>query len=201
MTESAHILVVDDEVSLREFLEIFLEEQGYVVSTATGPKEALTRLEAGDIDVVMSDLDGVYGWLKDQKGADAAKIGITGFCWGGNVTWMYSQHNPKLKAGVAWYGRLVGEASPNMKRFPVDGAAAQTVPVLGLYGAKDKGISLESVEKMRGELKKGKSGSEIIVYSDADHGFHADYRPMYNEKDAKEAWDKALKWFKDHGLS
>ena len=152
-------------------------------------------------DVVMSDLDAVCAWLKDEKGADAAKVGITGFCWGGNVTWMYSQHNPKLKAGVAWYGRLVGDPSPNMKHFPIEGAAAQTVPVLGFYGAKDKGIPVESVDRMRAELKKGKSGSDIIVYADADHGFHADYRPMYNEKDAKEAWDKALKWFKDHGLS
>ncbi len=151
--------------------------------------------------VVMTDLDTVYAWLKDQKGADGDKVGITGFCWGGNVTWMYSQRNTKLKAGVAWYGRLVGEPSATVKHFPVEGAAAQTVPVLGLYGAKDKGIPLESVEKMRAELKKGKSGSDIVVYPDSDHGFHADYRPMYNEKDAKDAWDKALKWFKDHGLA
>lgn len=150
---------------------------------------------------VISDLDATVKWLNDQKAADASKIGITGFCWGGSVTWVYSQHNPKLKAGVAWYGKLVGEPTANVKIFPVEGAAKQTVPVLGLYGGKDKGIPLDTVEKMRAELKKGKSGSEIVVYDNADHGFHADYRPMYDEKAAKEAWDKALAWFKAHGMS
>lgn len=150
-------------------------------------------------DQMLEDLDGVYAWLNAQKDVVADRVAITGFCWGGSVTWQYSERNAKLKAGVAWYGKLIGEVTPNVKHFPIDGAAKLTVPVLGLYGALDKGIALDSIEKMRKELAKGKSGSEIIVFPGADHGFHADYRPSYNEKAAKEGWDKMLAWLKKNG--
>jgi carboxymethylenebutenolidase len=149
---------------------------------------------------VLGDLDAFVAWLGSQKPARAAAVGITGFCWGGNVVWMYAAHNPKLKAGVAWYGRLVGDKTPAQPRFPVDEGASLKVPVLGLYGGKDKGITQESVEQMRKELAKGKTGSKIIVYPDSEHAFHADYRPSYNEKDAKEGWKELLAWYRSHGL-
>lgn len=149
---------------------------------------------------VMSDLDATLGWLKEHKMADVQKVGITGFCWGGGVTWMYAAHNPKINAGVAWYGRLVGDVTPLQPKFPIDFATTLTVPVLGLYGGKDKGIPLESVEAMRKKLKDGKSGSEITVYPDADHGFHADYRPSYHEKAATDGWEKMVAWMKKNGV-
>jgi carboxymethylenebutenolidase len=139
-------------------------------------------------------------WAADN-GGDAERLGITGFCWGGRVTWMYSAHNPKVKAGVAWYGRLVGESTANAPQHPVDIAPTLTVPVLGLYGAKDTGIPLDSVEKMKAALSKGASGSEFVVYPDAGHAFHADYRPSYVEKDAKDGWNRALAWFRAHGVA
>lgn len=148
---------------------------------------------------VLRDLDQVTAWLAQQKDAKAATIGITGFCWGGNVVWMYAAHNSKIKAGVAWYGRLVGDPIPDTQ-YPVDIAASLTVPVLGLYGGKDTGIPADSIEKMRSGLAKGKTGSKIIVYPEAEHGFHADYRPSYNEKSAKEGWSELLGWFRSHGL-
>lgn len=149
---------------------------------------------------VMDDLDATLAWVAKQKDVKADAAGITGFCWGGNVVWMYAAHHPRLKAGVAWYGRLVGDASPDNPKFPVDIAESLKVPVLGLYGGKDKGIGLDTVEKMRTGLAKGTSGSKIIVYPEAEHGFHADYRPSYNEKAAKEAWAEALAWFKANGV-
>lgn len=147
---------------------------------------------------VMDDLDAVVGWVGKQKRAKAKALGITGFCWGGNTTWMYAAHNTNVKAGAAWYGRLVGDATPAQPKFPVDIAPTLQVPVLGLYGEKDKGIPLDTVEKMKTELAKGKSGSKFIVYKDAEHAFHADYRPSYQEKGAKEAWGECLTWFKTH---
>jgi carboxymethylenebutenolidase len=149
---------------------------------------------------VMGDLDACVAWAA-KNGGNVDKLGITGFCWGGRVTWMYAAHNPKVKAGVAWYGRLVGEATANAPTHPVDIAPSLTVPVLGLYGGKDTGIPLDTVEKMRAALAKGKSGSEIVVYPDAGHAFHADYRPSYVEKDAKDGFARALAWFKDHGVA
>jgi carboxymethylenebutenolidase len=149
---------------------------------------------------VMGDLDACVAWAANN-GGNVDKLGITGFCWGGRVTWMYSAHNPKIKAGVAWYGRLQGDSTANTPKHPVDIAPALTVPVLGLYGARDTGIPLDTVEKMKAALAKGSSKSEFVVYPDAGHAFHADYRPSYNEKDAKDGWTRALAWFRQHGVA
>jgi carboxymethylenebutenolidase len=148
---------------------------------------------------VMSDLDTVVTWAK-QRGGDTERLGITGFCWGGRITWLYAAHNPKVKAGVAWYGRLVGEPNANSPKNPIDIAANLKAPVLGLYGARDTGIPLESVERMRAALDKGNSGSAFQVYPNSGHAFHADYRPSYNEADAKDGWRRALEWFRTHGV-
>jgi carboxymethylenebutenolidase len=148
---------------------------------------------------VMSDLDTVVSWAK-QRGGDTGRLGITGFCWGGRITWLYSAHNPNVKAGVAWYGRLAGDATPNSPKHPIDIAPNLKTPVLGLYGGKDTGIPLESVERMRAALDKGNSGSVFHVYPDAGHAFHADYRPSFNEADAKDGWRRALDWFGSHGV-
>jgi carboxymethylenebutenolidase len=149
---------------------------------------------------VMADLDACVAWAA-ANGGNVDKLGITGFCWGGRITWMYSAHNPKVKAGVAWYGRLVGDATANTPKHPVDIAPGLSVPVLGLYGAKDTGIPLESVEKMKAALAQGSGKSEFVVYPDAGHAFHADYRPSYNEKDARDGWTRALAWFRAHGVA
>jgi carboxymethylenebutenolidase len=149
---------------------------------------------------VMGDLDACVAWAA-QHGGNVDKLGITGFCWGGRITWMYSAHNPKVKAGVAWYGRLAGDATSNTPKHPIDIAPSLTVPILGLYGAKDTGIPLDTVEKMKAALSKGASRSDFVVYPDAGHAFNADYRPSYVEKDAKDGWTRALAWFTEHGLT
>lgn len=149
---------------------------------------------------VMGDLDACVAWAK-ENGGNISKLGITGFCWGGRITWLYCAHNPNVKAGVAWYGRLVGDATPITPKHPIDIALALKVPVLGLYGAKDTGIPLESIEKMKAALKKGASNSEFVVYPDAGHAFHADYRPSYVEADAKDGFARALAWFRSHGVA
>jgi carboxymethylenebutenolidase len=146
---------------------------------------------------VMGDLDACLAWAKNN-GGNVDKVGITGFCWGGRITWLYAAHNPKVKAGVAWYGRLVGDKSELTPEHPVDIAPTLKVPVLGLYGAKDQGIPLDSVEKMKAELAKGNSNSEFVIFQNSGHAFHADYRPSYVEADAKEGWSKCTAWFKKH---
>ncbi len=151
---------------------------------------------------VMSDLDAAVAWAGKNKG-NTKKLGITGFCWGGRVVWLYAAHNPTVKAGVAWYGRLVGgqQKSDLQPKHPIDIAATLKVPVLGLYAGKDGGIPLASVEQMKAELAKGKSKSDIIVYPDAQHGFHADYRPSYKKDDAQDGWQRLQAWFKKHGAA
>lgn len=149
---------------------------------------------------VMTDLDAAVAYAASTGKADASRVAITGFCWGGRVVWLYAAHNPKLKAGAAWYGRLVGQSNPLQPKSPTELASKVKAPVLGLYGAKDKGIPLESIEGMRTALKTaGNTKCEILVYPDSEHGFHADYRPSYNEKDAKDGFAKLLAWFKKNG--
>jgi carboxymethylenebutenolidase len=144
---------------------------------------------------VMSDLDALTLFVGGDGGT-AKKMGITGFCWGGRITWLYAAHNPKVKAGVAWYGRLIGKTNALQTQNPIDVIPSLKVPVLGLYGALDKGIPVADVDKMGAALKSAKSASAVKLYPEADHGFLADYRPSYNEAAAKDGWAKALGWFK-----
>jgi len=150
---------------------------------------------------VMSDLDAAVAWAAKSGSGDAARVGVTGFCWGGRITWLYAAHSAVLKAGVAWYGRLVGAATPLQPRYPIDVAAELKAPVLGLYGGQDQGIPLADVEKMRAALAAAKQPSEIHVYPDAPHGFHADYRPSFREADARDAWRRCLEWFRKNGVA
>lgn len=152
---------------------------------------------------VMADLDACVAWA-GAHGGDPKRLGVTGFCWGGRITWMYAAHNPTLKAGVAWYGRLLASASGNdpalTPRHPIDIAASLTVPVLGLYGGQDGGIPLASVEQMKAALAKGSSRSEFVLYPNAGHAFHADYRPSYVAADARDGWRRCLDWLRAHGV-
>ncbi len=148
---------------------------------------------------VLTDLDATVNWAVKSAKGNADRLGITGFCWGGRITWLYAAHNPKVKAGVAWYGRLVGDKTNLTPNHPVDIASNLKVPVLGLYGGKDTGIPLETVEQMRAALNNN-SKSQIIVYPDAPHAFFADYRPSYRQKEAKLGWQRLQAWFKQHGV-
>ena len=152
---------------------------------------------------VMGDLDASVAWARGQ-GADAAKLGVTGFCWGGRITWLYAAHNPAVKAGVAWYGRLVGPTSALSPAQPVDVAGRLAGPVLGLYGEKDGGIPLDTIATMKAALAAGSPAarrSEFVVYPDAPHAFHADYRPSYRKEAADDGWRRCLAWFKAQGVA
>jgi carboxymethylenebutenolidase len=144
---------------------------------------------------VMADLDAAAIFAATDGGS-ASKLGITGYCWGGRITWLYAAHNPKLKAGVACYGRLVGTANPLQNHNPIDVVSNLKAPVLGLYGALDKGITQPDVERMKVALTAAKSRSQITVFAGADHGFMADYRPSYSQTAAEEGWKQGLAWFK-----
>lgn len=148
---------------------------------------------------VMEDLDAAVSWAKSTGHADTSKLAITGFCWGGRIVWLYAAHNPNLKAGVAWYGRLVGQSDDLHPKHPTDIASDLKAPVLGLYGGADGGIPVETVEKMQSALKAAKQPSAIVLYPDTPHGFNADYRPTYREKEAKDGWKRMLDWFREHG--
>ncbi|MBL8405391.1 MAG: dienelactone hydrolase family protein [Dechloromonas sp.] len=151
---------------------------------------------------VLSDLDACVAWAAG-KGADTSRLAVTGFCWGGRIAWLYAAHNPGVRAGVAWYGRLVGVVNDVTPRHPTDLAGQLKAPVLGLYGGLDAGIPLETVEAMEKALKQGSAAaqaSEIHVYDNAPHAFHADYRPSYRKEEAADGWQRMLAWFRKNGV-
>ena len=152
---------------------------------------------------VMSDLDACTEWARGD-GGDGKRLGITGFCWGGRIVWLYAAHQPALKAGVAWYGRLTGPEHPMNPTQPYDAAATLKAPVLGLYGGADSGVPLTTVEEMELHLSGGTDAakaSTFHVYPDAPHAFHADYRPTYRKEAAEDGWKRALAWFASHGMA
>ena len=152
---------------------------------------------------VMGDLDACVAWAA-ANGGDTRRLGISGFCWGGRITWLYCAHNPAVKAGVAWYGRLVGAASALNPKHPVDVLAGLSGPVLGLYGGDDPGIPQDTVDTMKAALGAGNAAakkSDIVVYPGAPHAFHADYRPSYRKDAADDGWKRCVAWFKANGVA
>jgi len=171
------------------------------VSKMTDIKEILEKVVPKVPDAqVMGDLDATAAWAAQNNG-NGAKLGITGFCWGGRIVWLYAAHNPGLKAGVAWYGRLTGDKDELRPRQPLDLVKSIKAPVLGLYGAEDQGIPVKIIEMMQDDLKAAKSPSEIVIYPDAPHGFHADFRSSYRPGPAQDGWKRLQQWFKKHGVA
>src|SRR5690554_5028737 len=148
---------------------------------------------------VLADLDTCAEWAA-ENGGDPERLAITGFCWGGRIVWLYAAHNPRLAAGVAWYGRLDGAPTELQPRYPIDVAGELKAPVLGLYGGADQGIPMHDVDFMLDELKRNEASAEIHVYADAPHAFHADYRPTYRKEPAEDGWRRMQAWFKRHGV-
>ena len=152
---------------------------------------------------VMGDLDACVAWARGQ-GADASRVGVTGFCWGGRMVWLHAAHNPGIKAGVAWYGRLAGETGELRPRHPLDVAASLHAPVLGLYGEADPEIPLELVGRMKSALAGGSAAarkSEFVIYPGAPHAFHADYRSSFRKDAAEDGWRRCLAWFRTQGVA
>ena len=210
------VLVVQEIFGVHEYIKDVcrrLAKAGYLavapelyarqgdVSKMTDIQKILDTVVAKVPDTqVLGDLDATAAWAANHSG-NTGKLAITGFCWGGRIVWLYAAHNPGLKAAVAWYGRLTGDKDALHPQQPIELAKTLKVPVLGLYGAQDQGIPVKSVEAMRAELKAARNPSEIVIYPDAGHAFHADYRPSYRKGPAEDGWKRLLQWFKTHGVA
>jgi len=165
-------------------------------------KEIISKVVSKVPDAqVMADLDATVAYVKSTGRGDVARLGITGFCWGGRIVWLYAAHSAALRAGVAWYGKLAGDSTAMAPRHPVDIASELKAPVLGLYGGADQGIPVETVDRMREACKAAGKACEIVVYPDTPHAFNADYRPSYRPHAAKDGWGRMLSWFKAHGVA
>jgi carboxymethylenebutenolidase len=169
------------------------------VSKLTDFAEIIKIVERVSDAQVMADLDATLAFAKSTGKVDGARVAITGFCWGGRIVWLYAARGG-VKTGAAWYGRISHAVNANTTKTPLDLASKLKVPVIGLYAGKDSGIPVTHVALMKRELAAGSSGSDIIVYPDAQHGFHADYRPSYSKAAAEDAWSKTLAWFKKNGV-
>jgi carboxymethylenebutenolidase len=172
------------------------------VSKLTDFNEIISKVVSKVPDAqVMSDLDATVAYVKKSGKGDTAKLGVTGFCWGGRIVWLYATHNKDLKAGVAWYGRLTNPKDDLHPKHPLDLVESLKAPVLGLYGGADMGIPVANVDSMKAALKQANKPSEIVLYPDTPHGFYADYRPSYRKEQADDGWKRLLEWFKKNGVA
>jgi carboxymethylenebutenolidase len=176
------------------------DAQGYA-AMADLFKEVINKVRD---EQVMADLDAVVAWA-GQNGGDTNRLGVTGFCWGGRQVWLYAAHQPKVKAAVAWYGRLVGDVSERTPKQPINVAAFINAPVLGLYGGADTGIGLDTVALMQNTLALSTNNpaalaSRFVVFDNAPHAFHADYRPSYRAEAAQAGWSQCVQWMSYHGV-
>lgn len=172
------------------------------VSKLTDIQEIITKVVSKVPDEqVLSDLDAAAAWAKSTGKGDTKRMGITGFCWGGRIVWLYAEHNSELKAAVAWYGAVVGKTDDPRPLQPIKQVDHLYAPVLGLYGGADTGIPLSSLDQMREAVKKAGKKAEIIVYPDTPHGFNADYRPSYRKEAAEDGWKRLLSWFRENGAA
>ena len=208
------VLVVQEIFGVHEYIKDVCRRLGHAGYLAIAPdlyvrqgdpskmadwNEIRTKVVSKVSDAqVMSDLDAAVRFA-ETEGGDAGRLGITGFCWGGRIVWLYAAHSARLKAGVAWYGKLNSPRDELHPKMPVDIAGELRCPVLGLYGAKDESIPMADIDAMREAAKT--SGSEIHVYADAGHGFHADYRPQYHKASAEDGWERMKGWFARHGAA
>jgi carboxymethylenebutenolidase len=210
------VLVVQEIFGVHEHIKDIcrrLAKEGYMAIAAelyarqdsvagmTDIQEIISKVVSKVPDAqVMSDLDAVVTYAKASGHADTARLGITGFCWGGRVTWLYAEHKAGLKAGVTWYGKLVGDPNPQTPKHPLDLVADLKAPVLGLYGAADQGIPVDTVERTRAACQAAGKTCEFVVYPDTPHAFNSDY-PSYREGPAKDGWARMLTWFRSHGVA
>ena len=210
------VLVIHEIFGVHEHIKDVarrLAQRGYlaVVPAVFSRVEDVTKLKTideirpvvakvRDADV-MSDLDAALAYAKGTGVADVKKLAVTGFCGGGRYTWLYAAHNPNVKAAVAWYGPVVGQATAERPKHPIDVVKELKAPVLSLYGDADGGIPNDTVWKMREALAAAGKKSEIILYPEAPHAFHADYRATYRAGEARDGWAKMLHWFRRHGAA
>lgn len=167
----------------------------------TDINEILTKVVSKTSDAeVMRDLDATVDWAKKTGKVDGNRVGITGFCWGGRIAWLYAAHTPAPKAAVAWYGRISHATNTLQTTTPLDLASKLKAPVLGLYGGQDSGIPVAHVEMMKKEIAAAKGSSELVVFPNAGHAFFADYRPSYKKADAEDGWKRTLDWLKKQGV-
>jgi carboxymethylenebutenolidase len=209
------VLVIEEIFGVHEYIKDIcrrLAKAGYLavapelyarladLSKMTDVQQIIGQVISKAPDATMlADLDATAAWAAANHG-DPARLGVTGFCRGGRDTWLYAAHNPALKAAVAWYGPVGGQTSPIQPRTAADVAADLKAPLLGLYGAQDSGIPVEAVQAAAAKARAAGHTVEIVVFPDAGHGFHADYRPSYNAADADDGWQRMLAWFRRHGV-
>lgn len=210
------VIVVQEIFGLHEYIRDVcrrLARRGYVAiapqtffragdpSGLTDVAEIRPIVNATSDRQTMEDLDDTVAWAVRESHGDSGRVGITGFCWGGRTVWLYAAYSTTLKSGVAWYGRLAGDVTDNQPTWPIDVARSLRCPVLGLYGAEDLSIPVDLVDRMRSEFAVVGDPSEFVVYPEAGHGFHADYRPNYHEKSARDGENRMFEWLASCGVS
>ncbi|GJE19177.1 dienelactone hydrolase family protein [Methylobacterium marchantiae] len=210
------ILVIEEIFGVHEYIKDVcrrLAKAGYCavapeLYARQGDLSTMTDVKAIVRDVILKtpdaqwigDLDAAASWAVADSKADPKRIGTMGWCRGGRGAWLYAAHRRDLKAAVAWYGPLGGDRTDLQPKTAGDVAADLNAPLLALYGGADTGIPVSSVEEARDKANAAGRSVELVVFPEAPHGFHADYRPSYRRDSAEQGWTRALAFLKSHGV-
>jgi carboxymethylenebutenolidase len=177
--------------------ELFSREGG--LATVTDMDKIRSVVFGAPLKRVIGDMTAAVEYARKQPAAKADRIGVTGFCWGGQMALTFPAFYKDTSAAVAWYGPPARAQKDDPKPVaPLDVVAQIPCPVLLLYGAADQGIPVADVEKMEAALKAAGRPVEKMVYPDGPHAFHADYRPSYRAEMAKDGWARCTAWFQKY---
>ena len=156
-------------------------------SAAVGQENVPGTLGNISPDQFVEDFKSGWLYLQGQPFADARRVGMTGFCFGGGVTWRVATQMPELLAAVPFYG----------PHPPVEDVPNIRAAVLAIYGELDSRIN-SSIPTIEQAMLENNKIYEKIIYQGADHAFHNDTGGRYNPEAAKDAWEKTLAWFEQY---
>jgi len=169
-------------------------EYGYDDAGFGAGMKLLGALQA---DEMLADAKAALAWLRGRKDVRGDRIGCMGFCIGGHMTYLTACETDVRAAASFYGGGIAAPQAPGGAPSTLDRTGKLKGKILCLFGAKDGFIPMEQVEAVRGALAKAKTRHEVVVYPDADHGFFCEQRASYQEKAAKDAWEKLKKLFRE----
>lgn len=179
--------------------DLYYREKNAVVGYDNLPEAIRLMLGLWD-DKIVKDMSAAISYLQQQPFVRADRIGVTGFCMGGRITFLTACTNPAVKATAPFYGGGIGSAQPSERtpKAPLDYADTLTAPMLLFFGGNDAFIPPDEVEKIKRRLAELKKNAETVVYPGAPHGFFCNERDSYRADAAKDAWNRLLTFFAKH---
>jgi carboxymethylenebutenolidase len=147
---------------------------------------------------IVADINATVDWLRNHSAIDGERIGVTGFCMGGRVTWLAAATNPHFKAAVPHYGGNIFVKWGNPEKSPFELTNGINCPILFHFGEIDANPSQEDMKKLDAELTRLGKRHQFYTYPGADHAFMDFTGPRHQKEAAEASWPRTLEFFAQH---